>query len=42
VIKGLAILKYCAASVNREFGLKPEIANSIKKATEEVRLCQLY
>lgn len=36
VIKGLAILKYCAASVNKEFGLQSEVAYNIQKAAEEV------
>ena len=36
VIKALAILKYCAASVNQEYGLKTDIADAIKIAAEEV------
>ncbi|XP_052275610.1 fumarate hydratase, mitochondrial-like [Dreissena polymorpha] len=36
VIKALAILKYCAADVNKQYGLKAEIAEYIKKAAVEV------
>ena len=36
VLKALAILKYCAASVNQEYGLKADIVDAIKAAAEEV------
>ena len=36
VIKALAILKYCAASVNEDYGLNKDIGEAIKKAAEEV------
>ena len=36
VIKALAILKLCAAEVNKEFDLKSDIADSIKLAAQEV------
>lgn len=38
VIKGLAILKYCAADVNKQYGLNMDIAENIKKAAEEVNM----
>ena len=36
VIKALAILKKCAAIVNKEYGLDPKIADIIVKVAEEV------
>lgn len=36
VIKALAILKLCAAEVNKEFDLKSDIADAIKLAAQEV------
>lgn len=36
VIKALAILKYCAADVNRGYGLKSDIADAIRQAALEV------
>ena len=36
VIKALAILKLCAAEVNKEYGLKSDIADAIKLAAQEV------
>ncbi|XP_053373981.1 fumarate hydratase, mitochondrial-like [Mercenaria mercenaria] len=36
VIKALAILKYCAARVNQDFGLKAELSQAIQQAAEEV------
>ena len=38
VIKALAILKLCSAEVNKEFDLKPDIADAIKVAAQEVWL----
>ncbi|KAL4237801.1 hypothetical protein ACF0H5_002513 [Mactra antiquata] len=42
VIKALAILKYCAADVNRKYGLKTDIADAIQKAALEVIKGNLY
>jgi len=42
VIKALAILKHCAASVNREYGLNATIAEKIKQAAEEVLSFRFY
>lgn len=36
VIKALAILKYCAAIVNKEYGLNTEISEAIQQAAQEV------
>lgn len=36
VVKGLAILKYCAARVNEQYGLKKEISDVIQQAAKEV------
>ena len=36
VLKALAILKYCAANVNQEYGLKADVVDAIKAAAEEV------
>ncbi|WAR18881.1 FUMH-like protein [Mya arenaria] len=42
VIKALAILKFCAASVNREFGLDAVISDKIKLAAEEGKLFEHF
>jgi len=36
VIKALAILKKCAAIVNKDYGLDPKISDIIVKVAEEV------
>jgi len=36
LIKALAILKKCAARANKNFALKPEIADAIIKAADDV------
>jgi fumarate hydratase, class II len=36
LIKAFGILKKAAARVNKEFGLKPEIADAIEKAADDV------
>ena len=38
VIQALAILKKAAATVNKEYGLDPTIADIIIKVAEEVRI----
>ena len=38
VIQALAILKKAAATVNKEYGLDPAIADIIIKVAEEVRI----
>ena len=44
MIQALAILKKAAATVNKEYGLDPTIADIIIKVAEEVRIIhvQLY
>eukprot|EP00743_Colponemidia_sp_Colp-15_P001087 GILK01001198.1.p1 GENE.GILK01001198.1~~GILK01001198.1.p1 ORF type:complete len:491 (-),score=77.18 GILK01001198.1:176-1597(-) len=36
IVKAFGILKKCAAKVNKEFGLKPEISDAIQRAADEV------
>ena len=42
VIKALAILKLCAAEVNKEFDLKSDIADAIKLAAQEVGYLNVF
>lgn len=42
VIQAMGILKKAAAEVNKEFGLKEDIANAISKASDEVISGDLY
>jgi fumarate hydratase class II len=37
LIRAMAILKKAAATVNKQFGLKAEVADAIVKAADEVR-----
>ncbi|XP_055855200.1 fumarate hydratase, mitochondrial-like isoform X1 [Episyrphus balteatus] len=42
VIQAMGVLKKAAAEVNKEFGLKPEIADAISKAADDVISGELY